>query len=190
MTPFTQNIKLCRFTAFSLCLLIVGITTGGAVGVVWLRQGVARHASATQELETKIEQAERRSAALEARIAKAHSPQYLTARAPDGLRPTQSNQIVWMPRAQLLSPVDYQDPTLPTAIEAPAVDSPVAAPSPVQAVVAASGAPRAPVQGQRFLAQVTPESAPAVAEPSTPQLITFDLALSTVNETAGRSRNQ
>ncbi len=154
MTPYTHNLRLCRFTAFTLGLLIVAVVAGGAFGVVWLRQGVAKNARETKELQARITQAERRDAALQTRIAKAHSPQYLTARAPEGLRLTQQDQIVWMPRAQLLTPADYQDPGL--------------------------AAPVAPAS-----------SAPAQtggAEPS-PQIISFDLALSTVNEPARSARN-
>lgn len=163
MTPFTHNLNLCRLSVITLGLLIAVVTAGGAFGVVWLRQGVAQRAQATQDLQARITQAERRESALEARIAKAHSPQYLTARSPEGLRPTQQDQIVWMPRAQPLTPMDYVDPTL----AAPA--------APVRAVVDSPTPPMA-------VTATAPEG-------STPQIISFDLALSTVNEPARRARN-
>lgn len=167
MTPYTHNLKVCRFTAFTLGLLLIVVVAGGAFGVVWLRQGVAQSARETKELNTRITQAERRSAALEARIAKAHSPQYLTARAPQGLRPTHQDQIVWMPRAQPLTPADYTDPTLAAPAE-PAVETSPATPA-------------------EAVASTTPtEPAPAEA---TPQIVSFDLALSTVNEPVRRARN-
>lgn len=165
MTPYTHNLKVCRLTAFTLGMVILAVVAGGAFGVVWLRQGVAQSARETKELNLRITQAERRQAALDTRIAKAHSPQYLTARAPEGLRPTRQDQIVWMPRAQPLTPADYIDPTLatPSTPVEPVVDSPAAAPA--QTVATA-----APVE-------------------STPQIISFDLALSTVNEPVRRARN-
>jgi len=164
MTPYTHNLKLCRITAFSLGLLIAAVTAGGAFGVVWLRQGVAQHANATQEIQTRIDQAERRSMALKSRVAKAESLQYLSTRVPADMRRTQQSQIVWMPRVQPLTPADYVDPTLaaPVAPAQPVEDSPTPAPTAVA----------------------------AAPEESTPQIISFDLALSTVNEPVSRARNQ
>ncbi len=94
----------------ALALLVVA---GGSLGVVYLRKSVVTTAQSTRAIHAEITQAERKSAALEARIARAHSPQELTDGAPAGLRPTQADQIVWMPRAQPLTPVDYVDPALP-----------------------------------------------------------------------------
>lgn len=118
MTHYTQNIKICRFSAFAMGALTLLVVAGGAFGVVYLRKSVATTAKETQAIQVQITQAERQAAALDARIAKAHSPQYLTSRAPAGLRPTQGDQIVWMPRATPLRPTDYIDPALP--VQAPA----------------------------------------------------------------------
>ncbi|MGE9295327.1 MAG: hypothetical protein ACQKBV_03460 [Puniceicoccales bacterium] len=165
MTHFTPNIKLCRLTAFALGFSILGVAAAGAFGVVWLRQDSAARAQATANLEQEIKHAERQNSALDARIAKAHSPQFLATRVPADLRPTNANQIVWMPRAQPLTPTDYTDPTLPAATK------PLRAPDP-GAVPAPTNAP----------------TAVAAAEPSyeeSPRLITFDLALINQQRSSG-----
>ncbi|GHC11347.1 hypothetical protein [Cerasicoccus arenae] len=173
MTHYTQNIKICRFTAFTFGLLTLVVAAGGSFGVVWLRQGVAKSAQETQAIHTEITQAERQAAALEARIAKAHSPQYLTSRAPTNLRPTNPDQIVWMPRAQPLVPADYQDPTLPAS---------------TPAVIAVADTARTVKPTIEFPA--TAAAAPAASAEESPLSISFDLALSTVNESASRTRSQ
>ncbi|WP_309397780.1 hypothetical protein [Cerasicoccus maritimus] len=113
MTHYTHNLKICRFSAFAMGALALLVVAGGSFGVVYLRKSVATTAQSTRAIHAEITQAERKSAAQEARIARAHSPQELIAEAPAGLRPTQADQIVWIPRAQPLTPVDYVDPALP-----------------------------------------------------------------------------
>ncbi|WP_309383555.1 hypothetical protein [Cerasicoccus frondis] len=144
MTPYTQNIKIYRFSAFAMGALTLLVVAGGAFGVVYLRKSVARTAQQTQAIHAEITQAERQYAALEARIAKAHSPQELTAGAPAGLRPTQASQIVWMPRAKPLQPADYIDPALPVeAPAAPLIQAPILAAE--EPVVPAAAQPEQPL---------------------------------------------
>ncbi|MEO0794853.1 MAG: hypothetical protein AAFX93_06815 [Verrucomicrobiota bacterium] len=173
MTHYTNNLSLCRLTAFALGFLILAIAAGGAFGVVWMRKSVAESAHNTAVIERHIKQAERRSAALEARIAKAHSPQYLASRVPAYLRPTETSQIVWMPAAKPLSPVDYHDPTLEQKQAVTVVAEKTSAPrAPHQ--VADAAAPRAPV--------ASAESTPGEDSPLS---ISFDLALINRQRAAG-----
>jgi len=119
MTHDTLKIQLCRFTAMLLIVTILGVAAACGFGVVYLRQDMAGLARETVQLEQQIKQAERESAALDARIAKAHSPGFLRARVPAGLRETLPSQIVWMPRAAPLAPIDPS--------RAPGGDAPAAA---------------------------------------------------------------
>ena len=164
MTHYTQNLNLCRITAFALGFLILVVAVGGAFGVAWMRKGVADSAQTTAAIERNIKDAERQAAALEARIAKAHSPQYLSTRVASDLRPTDPNQMVWMPKAQPLAPSDYHDPTFEPSSESAAM------------VATNTEAPRAPTQiGSSPSSDVSSEAAPA--NDDTPLSISFDLAL-------------
>lgn len=191
-----NSLTYYRLGAIFLGAAIVVVTIGGSLGLVWMRQQAYSMAGNTAQLQSKIAEAERFSSGLEVRIARALTPQSLSARLPQGLRPTVREQIVWSAPPRALSPVEgFENGTMVAALV------PQAAPVRAGSAVAAQTAPisaqsRQPVRQQAQQAQqvqvaqqtrqaqagsslvTTPAgSTPAVAAQSGSTTVTFDLAL-------------
>lgn len=112
---FTTSLSFYRFTAFILGFMILGISTVGALGIVWMRQQISQTAYVNNQLERNLKDIERDNNNLAAQIARVHNPEYLTSRMSPDLRPTREQQVVWMvaPRANrpMLQP-DSENPVM------------------------------------------------------------------------------
>lgn len=159
-----------RLWAIGLGVTIVVVTICGSLGLVWMRQQVSAAATSVSRLQTQIVEAERESAGLDARLARALSPGNLAASLPEGLRPSSGEQIVWSVRARPLAPAQgFEDTTLVAAAE------PARQPARAGSLVARQSAPVAPgtgTQSRSHLVSVSQPGAAPVAE--TPLTVTFD----------------
>lgn len=159
-----------RLWAIGLGVAIVVVTICGSLGLVWMRQQVTAVAAATSRLQFEISEAERESAGLDARLARALSPQYLATSLPEGLRPSSGNQIVWSVRPQPLAPVPGFDDAALVASSQPQRPAVRAG-----SAMAATTAPAAPARSRSHL--VTTSQASEAPAQEAPLTVTFDLAL-------------
>ncbi len=98
---FTTSLSFYRFTACILGFMILGVSTVGALSIVWMRQQISQTAYINNQLEKNLKDIERDNNNLAAQIARVHNPEFLTSRMSTDLRPTREHQVVWMvaPRA-------------------------------------------------------------------------------------------
>lgn len=96
-TAFSRELNLYRFSTLALGVLIMVVSAGGALGLVWMRQQISNSAQVTANLEKELHVVERESVRLAAHVAKAHQPENLLARVSSDLKPRSAGQIVWMP---------------------------------------------------------------------------------------------
>lgn len=171
-----------RLWAIALGVAIVVVTICGSLALVWMRQQVSVMAASASRLQLQIAEAERESAGLDARLARALSPQFLATRLPEGLRPSSGNQIVWSGRPQQLAPAPgFDNAALLAGTPRPAVRA--------GSAVAATTAPAVPsraAQGRSHLVDTSGSAAPAAVQ-ETPFTVTFDQALLGVQPQAGAS---
>ncbi len=91
-----NTLRRYRWLTGLLAAMVVLMTVGGALGISLLRQGISHTASDCLRLEGELNKQKRENADLAARIATVHSPDFLIANMPDGLRPTRDEQVLWL----------------------------------------------------------------------------------------------
>jgi hypothetical protein len=77
-------------------LLVFLVSTGGALGVVWLRQQISRTAENCIAKEKELAVLQRRNIYLQSTIAQVHNPEYLKERVGGKLSVPSKKQIVWV----------------------------------------------------------------------------------------------
>lgn len=77
-------------------LLVFFVSTGGALGVVWLRQQISRTAESCMEKEKELVILQRKNIYLQSAIAHVHNPEYLKERVGGKLSVPSKKQIVWV----------------------------------------------------------------------------------------------
>lgn len=82
-------------------LLVFFVSTGGALGVVWLRQQISRTAESCMVKEKELVVLQRKNIYLQSAIAQVHNPEYLKERVEGKLSVPSKNQIVWVNPAML-----------------------------------------------------------------------------------------
>lgn len=91
-----NNRKTVQLGLVVLSLLIFLFITGGALGVVWLRQQISRTAERCIAKEKELVIVQRKNAYLHTAIAQVHNPEYLKERLDSKLMVPSTKQIVWM----------------------------------------------------------------------------------------------
>lgn len=77
-------------------LLVFLVSTGGALGVVWLRQQISRTAESCMAKEKELIVMQRKNIYLQSAIAQVHNPEYLKERVGSKLSVPIKKQIVWI----------------------------------------------------------------------------------------------
>lgn len=184
-----NSLTAYRLGAIVLGVAIVVVTICGSLGLVWMRQQVSGMATNASRLQTQIAESERFSAGLQARLARALSPQYLSSRLPQGLRPSASEQIVWSARPQQLSPVaGFGDGTMIASATVPpsqasggmaaAIAGAAHATAAATVATTASAVAAVSTAGSGNSLVETPQAARAAAQRTDASAsVTFDLAL-------------
>lgn len=90
------NRKTVQLGLVGLSLLIFLLSTGGALGLVWLRQQISRTAKSCIAKEKELAIIQRKNVYLHSIIAQVHNPEYLKERLESKLALPCKKQIVWM----------------------------------------------------------------------------------------------
>lgn len=77
-------------------LLVFVVSTGGALGVVWLKQQISRTAESCMMKEKELVVLQRTHIYLQSAIAQVHNPDHLKAQVANRLSMPSKKQIVWM----------------------------------------------------------------------------------------------
>ncbi len=93
---YHKDILTYRWISIALCALILVVAGAGSLGIVYLRTQISHTASNVAKLEREARILANDNDTLSARIARAHSPEFLVRHMPDGLRPTNGQQIMWI----------------------------------------------------------------------------------------------
>lgn len=93
--------QLFKLGLIFFSLLVFGLTTGGALGVVWLRQQISRTADSCMIKEKELVVLQRKNIYLQSAIAQVHNPEYLKDRVGGKLSMPSKKQIVWVDPATL-----------------------------------------------------------------------------------------
>lgn len=91
-----HNRKTIQLGLVVLSLIVFLFITGGALGVVWLRQQISRTAERCIAKEKELVIVQRKNAYLRTTIAQVHNPEYLKERLGAKLMVPSNKQIVWM----------------------------------------------------------------------------------------------
>ena len=93
---YHKDVLTYRWISIALCALILVVAGAGSLGIVYLRTQISRTATNVAKLEREARILANDNDTLSARIARAHSPEFLVRHMPDGMRPTNSQQILWI----------------------------------------------------------------------------------------------
>ena len=89
----TKPIKL---GLIALSLLLFLMSTGGALGVVWMRQQISSTAEICSQKERELVVLQRRQVSIQSKIAEVHNPESLKLRVGTKLSVPSKKQIVWV----------------------------------------------------------------------------------------------
>ena len=92
----TNGIRSMKLGLVMLSLLVFLMSTGGALGVVWMRQQISSTAETCSKKERELVVLQRRQISIESKIAEVHNPESLKLRVGAKLSVPSKKQIVWV----------------------------------------------------------------------------------------------
>lgn len=93
---YLNTLSSYRWISIGLCAFILLVAGAGSLGIIWMRTQISASAVNAAQLERQARAIENDNATLSARVARAHNPEFLISHMPEGLRPTESSQIIWI----------------------------------------------------------------------------------------------
>lgn len=91
-----SNRKIFKLGLVFISLLVFSLSTGGALGVVWLKQQISQIAESCIGKEQELIVLHRKNIYLRSTIAQVHNPEYLKERIGAKVALPNKKQIVWM----------------------------------------------------------------------------------------------
>lgn len=91
-----KNDRIFKLGLVFFSLLVFFVSTGGALGVVWLRQQISRTAESCMIKEKELVVLQRKNIYLQSAIAHVHNPEHLKDRVGRKLSMPTKKQIVWV----------------------------------------------------------------------------------------------
>ncbi|MGF1451225.1 MAG: hypothetical protein ACFB21_04010 [Opitutales bacterium] len=107
-----DSLPRLRWMTGALALLLLVLAAGGALTISGLRRSIARSAEESARLERLIAEQRRENENRASQIARVHSPEFLQAHIPPGLRPIEEDQVIYLP---LEAPAPPEPELVPSA---------------------------------------------------------------------------